>query len=169
MIIQGRAITYGDHVNTDVIIPGKYLHYTKPEELAAHAMAGVDPDFLEKARDNAIIVAGRNFGCGSSREQAVLCLRAAGVNALIASSFARIFYRNAINQGLPVIESAEAAAFIDEDDQIEINLKTGVLINQTQNKTMNYPSFPPCIQEILSAGGLLPYLNRRHQWDTAHK
>ena len=114
MIIQGRAITYGDHVNTDVIIPGKYLHYIKPEELAAHAMAGVDPDFLEKARDNAIIVAGRNFGCGSSREQAVLCLHAAGVKALIASSFARIFYRNAINQGLPVIESAEAAALFPQ-------------------------------------------------------
>ena len=105
MIIKGRAIKYGDDINTDVIIPGRYLLLTNPEDLAAHAMEDLDQDFIKKFRKGDIIVGGKNFGCGSSREQAAMCLKYAGVGAIIAKSFARIFYRNAINQGLPIIES----------------------------------------------------------------
>ncbi len=160
-MIKGKAIKYGDDVNTDVIIPGRYLYLTKPAELASHAMEDLDPDFFKKFNRGDIIVAGKNFGCGSSREQAAMCLKYAGVGAIIAKSFARIFYRNAINQGLPIIESSKAADFIKNMDDLEIDLYATTIKDKTKNLQFEIQPLPIFIREILDDGGLICNLKKK--------
>ena len=153
-------LKYGDDINTDVIFPGRYLALTEPEEIAAHAMEDLDPDFLKKLNKGDILVAGKNFGCGSSREQAAIALKYAGVGAIVAKSFARIFYRNAINQGIPVIECPEGVEAIGDGDEVEIDLDKGVIKDISKNKIFNFKPLPEFIQKILSRGGLLPFLKQ---------
>ena len=161
MIIKGKAIKYGDDVNTDAIIPGRYLNFTNPEKLACYAMKGLDPDFFKKFNRGDIIVAGKNFGCGSSREQAATCLKYAGVSTIIAKSFARIFYRNAINQGLPIIESFEAADAIKSRDELEIDLTEVIIYDKTKNLQFEIQPMPSFIREIFDDGGLVPHLKKK--------
>ncbi len=161
MKIRGKVIKYGDDINTDVIFPGRYLAITEPEEMAKHAMEDLDKDFLEKVKERKIIVAGKNFGCGSSREQAAMCLKYAGVEAIIAKSFARIFFRNAINQGLPIIECKEASNDVEDGEEIEIDLDKGVIKNLSNKKEYAFKPLPDFIQEIINAGGLLNHIRKR--------
>jgi 3-isopropylmalate/(R)-2-methylmalate dehydratase small subunit len=161
VIIKGRTIKYGDDINTDVIIPGRYLLLTNPEELASHAMEDLDPDFFKKFNRGDIIVAGKNFGCGSSREQAAMCLKYVGIGAIIAKSFARIFYRNSINQGLPIIESSEAADAIKNMDGLEIDLYAATIRDKTKNLQFKIQPLPLFIQEILDDGGLIYNLKKK--------
>jgi len=161
MIITGKTVKFGDNINTDVILPGKYMVILKPEELALHAMEGLDPNFIKKAKNGIIIVAGRNFGCGSSREQAPLALKHAGVKCILAESFARIFYRNAINIGLPVGESKEILNNVEENDNLTVNFNEGEIKNNTQNKSFKVTKFSPFIMEIISDGGLINNLKKR--------
>lgn len=157
MVIQGRVWKYGDNVNTDVIFPGKYTYtVTDPREMASHALEDLDATFAGQVQPGDIIVAGRNWGCGSSREQAATCLKAAGVGALIAVSFARIFYRNAINMGLPAIVCPAAAGAIGPGEVISVDLAAGRI--RCQAGVFDFPAFPPSVQRILNAGGLIPYL-----------
>ena len=157
MLIKGKVIKYGDDINTDVIYPGRYLEITEPEEMAKHAMEDLDSDFLNKVKEASIIVAGKNFGCGSSREQAATCLKYAGIDAIIAKSFARIFFRNAINQGLLVIECKEADQ-IDDGDTLEIDVEKGIIKDITNGKEIEFKALPPFLMEIIKAGGLIPYV-----------
>lgn len=159
--VRGRVLKYGDNIDTDVIVPGKYLIYIEPEELAKHAMEGVDPAFPEKAKQGCILVAGRNFGCGSSREQAPVALKHAGVKAVVAESFARIFYRNSFNVGLPAIVLPEATRLFDEGDEAEADLKAGVVRNLTKGVEAGFKPLPPMLLDILGAGGLVEYMRRR--------
>jgi len=159
VIIESRALKYLDNVNTDEIIPARYLTITNPGELAKHCMEGTDPDFLKKLGEKKILVAGRNFGCGSSREHAPLALKASGVRLVIAVSFARIFFRNSINIGLPVLESAEASSSIDEGDELRVDIGEGKLTNLTKGETYRTSPFPPFLQEIIRRGGLGGYIN----------
>ncbi|MCS7120096.1 MAG: 3-isopropylmalate dehydratase small subunit [Nitrososphaerota archaeon] len=161
MRIQGLAIVYGDNVNTDLIIPSKYLTTLDPMELASHAMEGLDRDFAKKAEKGVILVAGRNFGCGSSREQAPIALKYAGVRCVIADSFARIFYRNAINIGLPVLECQGISGHIDDGDILEVYLEDGRIINRSKNETFTAIPLPDFILQILSDGGLIEHLKKR--------
>lgn len=161
MIIKGRAIKYGDDINTDVIIPGRYLDLINSEELASHALEDLDPNFFTKFTKGDILVVGKNFGCGSSREQAAMCLKYAGVGALIAKSFARIFYRNAINQGLPIIESSEAVDAIISMDELEIDLSAATIRDKTKNLQFEIQPLPIFIQEILNDGGLICSLKKK--------
>ena len=161
MILKGKAVKYGDDVNTDVIIPGRYLSLTEPEELAKHAMEDLDLEFFKKYEKGDIIIAGKNFGCGSSREQAAICLKYAGVGAIIAKSFARIFYRNAINQGISIIESSEAVDAIDDGDKLEIDLRNGMIIDMTKNVRFKIMPLPQFLQEIIDDGGLICNLRKK--------
>ena len=154
MIISGKVLKYGDNIDTDVIIAARYLTSTDPAELARHCLESLDPTFSEKA-SSAILVAGKNFGCGSSREHAPLAIKASGAKAVIAASFARIFYRNAVNIGLPILESEEAAEKIKEGDQLEIDLNKGEIKNLTSGDTFKVNPFPPFLQEIIERGGLM--------------
>lgn len=160
-MISGKVVKFGDDVNTDVILPGKYLPLIDPKELGQHAMEGLDPGFTKKAREGVILVAGKNFGMGSSREQAPLALRYAGVRCVIAESFARIFYRNAINIGLPVVECKNVAGRVDGGDLLIVDLKAGVIKNETKSTTLNATQLPPFILDILSDGGLIENLRRK--------
>ena len=160
MIVKGKVIKYGDDINTDVIIPGRYLSLNH-KELACHAMEDLDPEFFEKFNVGDIIVAGKNFGCGSSREQAVMCLKYAGVGAIIAKSFARIFYRNAINQGLIIIESFEATDAIKSRDEIEIDLTEMIIYDKTKNLQFEIQPMPSFMQEIFDDGGLVSNLKKK--------
>ena len=158
---KGRAWKYGDNVNTDVIFPGKYTYTAmEPEEMAGHALEDLDPDFATNVQPDDVIVAGKNFGCGSSREQAATCLKYAGVQAVIAESFARIFYRNAINQGLPVIQSVEAARSIQQGEEVAIDFQKGE-ISVEDKKVYSFSSFPDSVLGILDAGGLIPYTKKK--------
>ena len=157
----GHVFKYGDNVDTDVIIPARYLNSFDPQELASHAMVDIDPEFAGKVQPGDIIVARKNFGCGSSREQAPLCLKTAGVSCVIADTFARIFYRNAINIGLPIIECPEAAEGIDAGDQVEIDFDSGRIYNRTKGTEFQGQAFPPFMQELISAGGLVNYINSK--------
>ena len=157
----GHVFKYGDNVDTDVIIPARYLNSFDPQELASHAMVDIDPEFAGKVQPGDIIVARRNFGCGSSREHAPLCLKTAGVSCVIADTFARIFYRNAINLGLPIIECPEAAEGIDAGDQVEIDFDSGRIYNRTKGTEFQGQAFPPFMQELISAGGLVNYINSK--------
>ena len=161
MILKGKAVKYGDDINTDVIIPGRYLSLTEPAEIAKHAMEDLDPEFFKKYRKGDIIVTGKNFGCGSSREQAAMCLKYVGIGTIIAESFARIFYRNAINQGIPIMESSEAADAINDGDELEINLAKGTIKDITQNIQFDIEPLPTFLQDIIDAGGLLCYLKKK--------
>jgi len=150
---KGTVHKYGDNIDTDVIIPARYLNTSDPEELKLHCMEDIDAGFIKKVKSGDIIVGGRNFGCGSSREHAPIAIKAAGVSCVIAESFARIFYRNAINIGLPIIESVEAAKSIQNGDTVEVDFDNGEI--NSNGKTFTVPAFPKFIQEIISAGGLL--------------
>lgn len=158
---KGRAWKYGNDVNTDVIFPGKYTYAVmEPKEMATHALEDLDPDFAKNVRPDDVVVAGKNFGCGSSREQAATCLKYAGVQAVIAESFARIFYRNAINQGLPVIQSVEAARSIQQGQEVAIDFEKGA-ISVGDKKVFSFPSLPDFVLGILKAGGLIPYTRKK--------
>ena len=161
MIVKGSVFKYGDNVDTDVIIPARYLNIADPAELATHAMEDIDTDFVKKVKPGDIIVANRNFGCGSSREHAPLVLRENQVSCVIAASFARIFYRNAINIGLPIIASPEASAEIKAGDQLEVDVEQGIIKNLTQGKEYQGETFPPFIQELMAAGNLLNYVKAK--------
>ena len=160
-MIRGRAWKFGDDVNTDVIMPGKYLAMRDPERIAPYIMEGIDPDFGKKARPGDIIVAGKNFGCGSSRETAPGGLKAFGIGAIIAPTFARIFLRNAVNIGLPVLECPAAASDIKEGDLVVVDVTTGRIINEASGKTYEATPFPPFMQELIAGGGLINYAKKR--------
>ncbi len=155
MIAQGKVHKFGDNIDTDVIIPARYLNTTSHEELASHCMEDIDKDFVKKVRPGDIIVAKKNFGCGSSREHAPIAIKASGVSCVIASTFARIFYRNAINIGLAILECDEAANEISEGDEVHVDFDTGVITDRTTGKTYQAQPFPPFIQNIIQKGGLL--------------
>lgn len=161
MNAQGRVFKYGDNVDTDVIIPARYLNIADPKELAAHAMEDIDAEFVKKMQPGDIVVATRNFGCGSSREHAPLVLKENGVSCVIASSFARIFYRNAINIGLPILECEAAANDIEAGDKVSVDFDTGIITNETKGASYQAAAFPPFIQSIIQAGGLLKALKER--------
>ena len=157
MKIRSNVVKYGDDVNTDVIIPSKYLAYTDPHDLAKYAMEGVDTAFLEKVKQKQIVVAASNFGCGSSREQAPISLKYAGVKAIVAESFARIFYRNAVNIGLPVLECPKAAEIIDDGDEVEVDLGSGIVVDITKGKTLQGHPTPDFLLKIMEQG-LVQYI-----------
>ena len=161
MKAKGHVFKYGDNVDTDVIIPARYLNSFDAKELASHAMVDIDPEFAGKVQPGDIIVANKNFGCGSSREHAPLCLKTAGVSCVIAETFARIFYRNAINIGLPIIECPEAAKGINGGDEVEVDFDSGEIKNLTTGKTYKGQAFPPFMQKIIEAEGLINYINHK--------
>jgi 3-isopropylmalate/(R)-2-methylmalate dehydratase small subunit len=157
--MKGKVWKYGDNVNTDVIYAGKYTYaILPPEEMAKHALEDLDPEFSKKVRPGDVIVAGCNFGCGSSREQAAACLKAAGVQAVVAKSFARIYYRNAINLGLPVLQSPEAVEALRAGDEVEVDFAAGKI--RSGSREFNFPAFPPSVLGILEAGGLIEYTRK---------
>lgn len=160
MKVKGSTHKYGDNVDTDVIIPARYLNTHDHKELASHCMEDIDKNFIHKVKNGDIIVGGWNFGCGSSREHAPIAIKASGISCVIAKSFARIFYRNAINIGLAIIESEEIAQSIAENDDIEIDLQQGIINNLTQHQTYKTQPFPPFIQEIINANGYLNWINK---------
>jgi len=160
MEVSGKAVIFGDNVNTDVIIPSKYLTSLDPLEMAKHAMEGLDPIFAKKAQNGVIIVAGRNFGCGSSREQAPIALKYAGVKCILVESFARIFYRNAINIGLPLFERTGISKDIEEGDILTIILEEGKVVNRTKGQTLYASKLPDFILEIIKDGGLIEHLKK---------
>ncbi len=163
MRISGKVVKFGDNVDTDVILPGKFLVFTDPEDLGKHAMEGLDPQFPQKVRDGAIIVGGKNFGCGSSREQAPIALKAAGVKGIVAESFARIFYRNAINVGLPIIECPGINRKTREDDELLVDLEGGVIKNQSSNLILQATPLPEFILSLINEGGLIEHLRKRRE------
>lgn len=163
MIVKGSVFKYGDNVDTDVIIPARYLNIADVAELSTHAMEDIDAEFVRKVQPGDLIVANRNFGCGSSREHAPLVLRENKVSCVIAASFARIFYRNAINIGLPILECEEAAQRIEAGDAVSVDFDSGLITNLTKNETYQAVAFPPFIQKIITAGGLLQSLKAREQ------
>jgi 3-isopropylmalate/(R)-2-methylmalate dehydratase small subunit len=159
--LRGRVWKYGPNINTDVIIPGRYCHITDPKELAKYCMADLDAEFVNKVRPGDIIVAGGNFGCGSSREVAPLSIKASGTAAVVAPSFARIFYRNAINIGFPIFESSDAYDDIDEGDEVEIDPSSGLIRDLTKNTEYRAAAFPDFLQSIMARGGLRGYAEER--------
>jgi len=160
-VIRGRAWLFGDHINTDLIIPGRYLDDYSPENLVKHVMEDADPSFAKQVAKGDIIVAGRNFGCGSSREQAPLALKLAGVSGVIAVSFARIFFRNAVNVGLPVIICPQAHALLKHGEDVEVDLDRGLVRSVLTGKELRFEPLPKFLVEILDNGGLVPYVRER--------
>lgn len=156
--VKGRVHKYGDNVDTDVIIPARYLNTASHKELAAHCMEDIDKDFVNNVNEGDIMVAEKNFGCGSSREHAPIAIKASGISCVIASTFARIFYRNAINIGLPIMECDEAAHDIKNGDEVSVDFNTGVITNETTGKTYKAEPFPEFIQTIIAKGGLINYI-----------
>lgn len=161
MNAKGRVFKYGDNVDTDVIIPARYLNSSDPAELATHCMEDIDKEFLKNVVKGDIMVANKNFGCGSSREHAPIAIKAAGISCVIAETFARIFYRNAINIGLPIIECPEAAKAIEAGDEVEIDFDTGVITDITKGTSYKGQAFPPFMQKIIAAEGLVNYINHK--------
>ncbi|NLA26573.1 MAG: 3-isopropylmalate dehydratase small subunit [Firmicutes bacterium] len=161
MGIRGRVWIFGADIDTDAIIPARYLNTSDPAVLARHCMEDADPDFPKKVKEGDIIVAGKNFGCGSSREHAPLVIKTAGVKAVVAASFARIFYRNAFNIGLPIFESPGAAERIKEGDEIKIDPARGLILNLTRDEEYRATSIPGFMEEILNAGGLINYVSQK--------
>ena len=159
-IIEGRALKLGDDIDTDSILPGRYLTLSKPEDLGKHVMEGYDLHYKDKIQEGDVIVAGSNFGCGSSREHAPIALKAAGIKAVVAKSFARIFYRNATNIGLPLVEAPNGPDDIEEEDILKIDLEKGTLTNTTQDKDFDFTKLPEFMFEIVENGGLIEYLNK---------
>ena len=160
MKVQGKVHKYGDNVDTDVIIPARHLNTSDPGELAAHCMEDIDPHFAAAVRQGDIIVAGRNFGCGSSREHAPLAIKASGIACVIADSFARIFYRNALNIALPILECPEAATAIAAGDEVLVDLESGEIKDLTSARTFLAEPFPPFMMDLIAAGGLATYLKK---------
>ena len=160
-MVSGKVFKYGDNVDTDVIIPARYLNAPSPEELAKHCMEDIDASFATTVRPGDIIVGGANFGCGSSREHAPISIRACGVRCVIAASFARIFYRNSINIGFPILECPEAAAAISNGDTVSVDFATGKIVDETTGETFQAVALPPFIEKIVEHNGLLPYLKAR--------
>ena len=158
---KGIVFKYGDNVDTDVIIPARYLNSSDSAELATHCMEDIDKEFIQKVSKGDIIVATKNFGCGSSREHAPIAIKAAGVSCVIAETFARIFYRNAINIGLPIIECPEAAQAIEAGDTVEVNFDAGVITDVTKGTTYQGQAFPEFMQKIIAAEGLVNYINQK--------
>ena len=156
---EGTVIRYEDNVDTDVIIPARYLAASDPAELAAHCMEDLDKTFVSRVKQGDIIVAGKNFGCGSSREHAPIAIKASGISCVIAATFARIFYRNAINIGRPIIEGPEASEEIREGDRVRVNFDTGVITDETTGREYQGQAFPPFMQKIIDDGGLINYIN----------
>ena len=163
MTINGNALKFGDNVDTDVILPGPYLVHTDPNELAKHAMEGLDPKFPEKAAKGVIVVGAKNFGCGSSREQAPIALKYSGVKCVLAESFARIFYRNAITIGLPVLVCAGISSKVKEGDLLTVDLESGKVKDKTSGSIFQATKLPEFIMEILDDGGLIKHLKRRFE------
>ena len=161
MKAEGRVFKFGSNVDTDIIIPARYLNVPDPAELAKHCMEDIDKEFVNKVSEGDIIVADKNFGCGSSREHAPIAIKAAGVSCVIAETFARIFYRNAINIGLPIIECPEAAKNIEEGNEIEVDFDSGKIYNKTKNEEYQGQAFPEFMQKIISNGGLINYINNK--------
>ena len=161
MRAQGHVFKYGDNVDTDVIIPARYLNSFDAKELASQAMADIDPEFAKKVQAGDLIVAKKTFGCGSSREHAPLCLKTAGVSCVIAETFARIFYRNAINIGLPIIECPQAAQEIEAGDEVEVDFDSGMIYDRTKGTQYQGQAFPEFMQKLIAAGGLVSYTNSR--------
>jgi 3-isopropylmalate dehydratase small subunit len=161
MKLQGKAWKFGDDVDTDAIIPARYLNTSDSKLLAAHCMEDADPEFPNKVKSGDIIVAGKNFGCGSSREHAPIAIKGAGVSCVIAQSFARIFYRNAFNMGLLILECAEAAAGIETGDEVEVDIDQGLIYNRTRRQTYQAQPIPPFMQRLVQAGGLIPYVRQQ--------
>jgi 3-isopropylmalate/(R)-2-methylmalate dehydratase small subunit len=156
--MRGKAFKFGDDIDTDVIIPARYLNTTDPKELAAHCMEGVRPDFVKEVNAGDIIVAGKNFGCGSSREHAPIAIRSAGISCVIARSFARIFFRNSFNTGLTLLVSAEASERIEEGDNLEVDVSSGIIRNKTTGDQYRVHPIPAFMQQLVEAGGLIPYI-----------
>lgn len=161
MKAKGTVFKYGDNVDTDVIIPARYLNSSDPLELAKHCMEDIDKDFVNNVKDGDIMVADKNFGCGSSREHAPIAIKSSGISCVIASTFARIFYRNAINTGLPILECDEAAKKIKNGDVVEVDFTTGEITNVTKNETYRAEPFPEFMQQIMEAGGLINQTKQR--------
>jgi len=161
MELQGKTWKFGSDVDTDAIIPARYLNTSDPAELARHCMEDADPAFPDKVKPGDIIIAGKNFGCGSSREHAPIAIKAAGVSCVIAKTFARIFYRNAFNIGLPIFEAPEAAEEIKEGDEVTVDAGSGIITNKTTGKTYQATPVPPFMQQIIAAGGLINYVAER--------
>lgn len=161
MSVKGKVFKYGDNVDTDVIIPARYLNTSDAKELAAHCMEDIDLDFVKNVKDGDIIVANKNFGCGSSREHAPLAIKTAGVSCVIASTFARIFYRNAINIGLPILECDEAVKSIAAGDELEVDFSTGLIKNLTKNQDYQGEAFPEFMQKIIDSDGLIGYIGSK--------
>ncbi|MGN0779092.1 MAG: 3-isopropylmalate dehydratase small subunit [Aristaeellaceae bacterium] len=160
-MVTGKVFKYGDNVDTDVIIPARYLNTSSPEELAKHCMEDIDASFVTAVQPGDIMVGGANFGCGSSREHAPIAIRACGVRCVIAASFARIFYRNSINIGFPILECPEAAAAIRSGDTVSVDFATGVIHDETTGESFQAAAFPPFIEKIIEHDGLLSYLKAR--------
>lgn len=156
---NGKVFKFGDNVDTDVIIPARYLNNTDPKDLAAHCMEDIDKDFINNVKKGDIIVANKNFGCGSSREHAPIAIKAAGVSCVIAETFARIFYRNSINIGLPIIECPEAAEQINSGDIVNIDFDSGIITDETTGQKFKGQAFPAFMQKIIDCGGLVNYIN----------
>ena len=157
----GYVFKYGDNVDTDVIIPARYLNTTNHKELAVHCMEDIDLSFVDRVKQGDFIVADKNFGCGSSREHAPIAIKASGISCVIASSFARIFYRNAINIGLPILECEEAVKNIDDGDEISVEIAKGTITNSTKNQTYETEPFPEFMQDLINQGGLIAYINKK--------
>jgi 3-isopropylmalate/(R)-2-methylmalate dehydratase small subunit len=158
---KGQVFKYGDNVDTDVIIPARYLNSSDPAELATHCMEDIDKEFVKKVKKGDIIVADKNFGCGSSREHAPIAIKASGISCVIAETFARIFYRNAINIGLPIVECPEAAAEIEAGDEVEVDFASGKIYDLTKGTEYQGQAFPPFMQKIIDAEGLVNYINAK--------
>lgn len=161
MLFEGKVFKFGDDIDTDAIIPARHMNTSVPEELAQHCMEDADPEFVHKMEKGDIIVAGKNFGCGSSREHAPIAIKYAGVSCVIAKSFARIFYRNAINIGLPIFESPEAAEALAEGHRVRVDADTGVITNLTTGETYRAKPFPEFMQQLIEAGGLMAYVKEK--------
>ncbi len=161
MKLKGKTWKFGNDIDTDAIIPARCLNTTDPKELAAHCMEDADPEFVSRVKPGDIIVAGKNFGCGSSREHAPIAIKAAGISCVVAHSFARIFYRNAFNVGLPILECPEGAERIQSEDELEIDLSSGVIENRTRNETYQAQAIPPFMQKLIEAGGLIEYVREQ--------
>ncbi len=162
MKLEGKVFRYGDNVDTDVIIPARYLNTNDASELASHCMEDIDSAFIKEVETGDIIVAGKNFGCGSSREHAPLAIKTAGISCVIASSFARIFFRNSINIGLPILECEDASREIKAGDRVTVDLSTGKISNLTSKKEYKAEPFPPFMQDLINAGGLAEYMRKNY-------
>ncbi|MCP4579385.1 MAG: 3-isopropylmalate dehydratase small subunit [Deltaproteobacteria bacterium] len=161
MKLKGRAWKFGDHIDTDLIIPARFLNVSDEDELAKNCFADLRPDFAVKAKSGGIIVAGENFGCGSSREHAPIAIKAAGIHCVIAKSFARIFYRNAFNIGLPILEASMAQDLVEEGDNINIDLASGEIQNETNGQVVKAMPLPPFMRAMVECGGLVPYIKNK--------